>query len=84
MNYRILKLQTYVWFQGCEVVWEVFLEMCLLSVFTGRYSVMDHKDKKGTGAIVSKFFLVFIVIFFLFSFLQNCLYHAKAHLNFTA
>ena len=69
MNYRILKLQTYVWLQGCKVVWEVFLEVCLLSIFTGGYSVIDQKDKKSTGTIVSNFFFKFSLsfVFFLFT-----------------
>lgn len=54
MNYTILKLQTYVWFQGHKVVWKVFLEMCLLSIFTGGLCCDGPKRQKGT--IVSNFF----------------------------
>lgn len=79
MNYRILKLQTYVWFQGHKVVWKAFLEMCLLSIFTGGLCCDGPQRQKGT--IVSNF-LIFIVVFFFF--LQSCLYHAKAHPNFIA
>lgn len=76
MNYTILKLQTYVWFQGHKVVWKVFLEMCLLSIFTGGLCCDGPKRQKGT--IVSNFFfLIFIVVFF-FSFCKAVCIMQKA------